>query len=360
MRLNDYVIIMAGGIGSRFWPMSRTNFPKQFHDILGMGKSMIQMTYDRYNGFVPQENIFVVTNERYGGLVKEQLAGIRDSEILLEPVGRNTAPCVAYAAFKIRQRNPDACIMVVGSDYLIRNTENLLKDSVIGLDKAREESAIMTLGIRPTRPDTGYGYIQFLESEEKASFFKVKMFTEKPDLEVAKNFLQSGDFLWNSGMFFVSLKTILDAFGTFLPDMYEIFNGLSSRLDTEEEAEAIREGYEKCRNESIDFGIMEKAENVFVIPSSFDWSDLGTWGSVYEHMEQDYLGNAVQGEVMAFSSANNLVRVHDSKKLVVLHGVNDFIVVDTGDVLLICKKEDEQEIKTVVSEVKKNFNGQYS
>ena len=360
MRLNDYVIIMAGGIGSRFWPMSRTTFPKQFHDILGMGQSMIQMTYDRYKGFVPQENIFVVTNERYAGLVKEQLDGIRDAEILLEPVGRNTAPCVAYAAFKIRQRDPNACIMVVGSDYLIKNTANLLKDSTIGLDQARKEAVIMTLGIRPTRPDTGYGYVQFIEGEEATPFYKVKMFTEKPDLEVAKHFLQSGDFLWNSGMFFVSLSTILDAYGKFLPDMYDIFDGLSSRLDTPEEANAIREGYEKCRNESIDFGIMEKADNVFVIPSSFDWSDLGTWGSVYEHMEQDYMGNAVQGEVMAFDSANNLVRVKDPKKLVVLHGVNDFIVVDTGDTLLICKMDNEQEIKTVVSEVKKKYNGKLS
>jgi mannose-1-phosphate guanylyltransferase len=360
MRANDYVIIMAGGIGSRFWPMSRTSLPKQFHDILGVGKTMIQMTYDRFLGFVPQENILVVTNERYGSLVKSQLEGIRESEILLEPVGRNTAPCIAYAAFKVRQRNPDAVITVVGADYLIRNTTNLLKDMVIAMDQAAKENVIMTLGIRPTRPDTGYGYIQYIDGDEPQPFYKVKMFTEKPDLEVARNFLKSGDFLWNSGMFIVGLKTLLDAYGQFLPDMYEIFQSVSGRLDSEDEPQAILEAYQKCRNESIDFGIMEKAPNVFVVPSSFDWSDLGTWGSVYEHMEQDYMGNAVNGDVMAFDSANNLVQMNDPKKLVVLHGVNDFIVVDTGDVLLICKKENEQEIKTVVSEVKKRSNNSFT
>lgn len=358
MRTHDYVIIMAGGIGSRFWPMSRTGLPKQFHDILGMGKTMIQMTYERFDDFIPRENIFIVTNERYADLVRAQLKGIRDSEILQEPMGRNTAPCVAYAAFKIRQRDPEACILVVGSDYLIHNTTHFLKDAAMGLDEARKQPWIMTLGIRPTRPDTGYGYIQFIEGELPSPFYKVKMFTEKPGLEMAKTFLRSGDFLWNSGMFIFSIQTILEGFSQFMPDLFDIFHGIRSKLDTEEEGVAVREAYEKCLNESIDLGIMEKADNVYVIPSSFDWSDLGTWVSVYEQMEQDYMGNAVQGQVMAFDAANNLIQVHDPKKLVVLHGISDCIVVDTGDVLLLCKMENEQQIKAVVSEVKKRYGGQ--
>jgi mannose-1-phosphate guanylyltransferase len=355
MREHDYVIIMAGGIGSRFWPMSRTSLPKQFHDILGMGKTMIQMTYERFAHFVPRKNILIVTNERYADLVKAQLPDVTDSEILLETVGRNTGPCVAYAAFKIRQRDPSACILVVGSDYLIRNSTNFLKDAALGLEQARQKPIIMTLGIRPTRPDTGYGYIQYIDSDKTEPFYRVKMFTEKPDLEMAKTFLRSGDFLWNSGMIMFSVQTIIDGFAQYMPDLHEIFSAIAPVLDTPEEPQAVRGAYEKCRNESIDLGIMEKAKNVFVIPSSFDWSDLGTWGSVYEQMEQDYVGNAVVGDVMAFDAANNLVQINDPKKLVVLHGLSDFIVVDTGDVLLICKMENEQQIRTVVSEVKKKY-----
>lgn len=353
MRQHDYVIIMAGGIGSRFWPMSRTSFPKQFHDILGMGKTMIQMTYDRFQGYIPQENIFIVTNERYLDLVRSQLPGIRDSEILLEPVGRNTAPCIAYAAFKIFKRDPEACILVVGSDYLIRNTTNFLKDAAVALDEARKQPIIMTLGIRPTRPDTGYGYLQYIEGDKPAPFYKVKMFTEKPDLEMAKTFLRSGDFLWNSGMFVFKVQTILESFSNLMPDLFENFNAIQPALDTSDEPQAVRGAYERSRNESIDLGVMEKAPNVFVIPSSFDWSDVGTWASVYEQMDQDYLGNAVKGEAMAFDSANNLIQISDPKKLVVLQGINDMIVVDTGDVLLICRMDQEQQIRQVVSELKK-------
>jgi mannose-1-phosphate guanylyltransferase len=351
---------MAGGIGSRFWPMSRTTFPKQFHDILGIGKSMIRMTYDRFLAFIPQENILIVTHERYRDLVKEQLPEVRDSEILLEPVGRNTAPCIAYAAFKIRQRNPHAGILVAGSDYLILNEENFRHDVELGLDEAAKGNVIMTLGIPPTRPDTGYGYIQYLEPEEgtpEPPFYKVKTFAEKPDLVTARTFLESGDFLWNSGMFIFSVDTILAAFRNYMFDLYDIFEGIHSRLDTDQEATAIGDAYARCRNDSIDKGVMEKAEkdNIYVIPASFDWSDLGTWGSVYEHVDPDDKGNAVQGNVVVYDSSNNLVRLTDSEKLVVLHGVNDFIVVDTGDVLLICKMENEQSIKEVVADMRKQF-----
>ncbi|HHG84110.1 MAG TPA: mannose-1-phosphate guanylyltransferase [Bacteroidetes bacterium] len=360
MRINDYVIIMAGGIGSRFWPMSRSAFPKQFHDILGIGKTMIQMTYDRFLEYIPAENILIVTNERYRDLVLEQLPQLRESELLLEPVGRNTAPCIAYAAYKIRQRNPEACVLVAGSDYLILNTSNFRNDVELGLDECRKQDIIMTLGIRPTRPDTGYGYIQYIEPENELdvpAFYKLKTFTEKPELEMAENFLRSGDFLWNSGMFIFSIKTLISAFQTYMPDLSEIFEGICEKLDTNEEAAAIGDAYLRCRNDSIDTGVMEKAENVYVIPSSFDWSDLGTWGSVYEHVEQDYLGNAVQGKVVVYDSANNMVRMNDQNKLVVLNGLNNYIVVDTGDVLMICKKENEQEIKTIVADMRKNFGG---
>lgn len=356
MRHNDYVIIMAGGIGSRFWPMSRQAFPKQFHDILGLGKSMLQMTYERFLDYIPAQNILIVTNERYYELVRAHLPDVEDAQILLEPAGRNTAPCIAYAAYKIRQRNPDACILVAGSDYLIRNTDGFRRNVELGLDRARGKAIIMTLGIRPTRPETGYGYIQYIEDDIKGqSVFKVKTFLEKPDLALAQTFFESGDFLWNSGMFIFHLDTILDAFRSYLPDMADIFEEVAPALDTTDEKTAIAQAYPKCRNESIDIGIMQRASNVYVIPASFDWSDLGTWGSVYEHLDQDYLGNAVQGKAMAYDSTNNLIRIQDKNKLVILHGLNDFIVVDTGDVLLICKKENEQGIKSVVSDVRKQF-----
>ena len=356
MSINDYVIIMAGGIGSRFWPMSRTTFPKQFHDILGTGQSMLQMTYDRIASFIPTENILIVTNERYRSLVHEQLPGIRPKEVLLEPVGRNTAPCIAYAVFKIRQRNPEGCVLVVGSDYYIKDEVAFRHDAELALDACRAEPIIMPLGIPPTHPNTGYGYIQFIEEEEgqEQPHYKVKTFTEKPNLELAKTFLKSGDFLWNSGMFIFSVSTILSAYNEHLVDIYDIFEDISRQLDTDLEAEGIAKAYSMCRNESVDDGIMEKAENIHVIKATFDWSDLGTWGSVYEQLDHDYLGNAVQGNLMVFESSNNMIRVDDKKKLVVLHGLEDFVVVDTGDVLMICKKENEQEIKTVVKEVKKN------
>ncbi len=362
MRKNDYVIIMAGGIGSRFWPMSRTSYPKQFHDILGTGQSMIQMTYERIAAFIPTENIFIVTNERYGQLVHDQLPQVRPQEVLLEPVGRNTAPCIAYAIFKIRNRNPSAAVLVVGSDYLIHDSEAFRKDAELALDACSQNPTIMTLGIPPAYPNTGYGYIQYIEDQEgvEQDYYKVKTFTEKPTLELAKTFLQSGDFLWNSGMFIFSLPTILEAYKSFLPDMYEIFDDISGSMDTDEEGAVISQSYSMCRNISVDDGIMEKAENIHVIKAHFDWSDLGTWGSVYEQIEKDYLQNASQGNLMIFKSSNNMVRVENKEKLVVLHGLDDFIVVDTDDVLLICKKENEQEIKTVVKEVKKNSGEKYA
>ena len=362
MRNNDFVIIMAGGIGSRFWPMSRTNYPKQFHDILGMGKSLIQMTYDRIKSFIPTENIFIVTNERYRDLVHEQLPEIRPQEVLLEPVGRNTAPCIAYGMFKIRKRNPEAGVLVVGSDYLIRDTEGFRKDAELALDACREDDRIMTLGIPPTHPNTGYGYIQLIEEEEgiPQDYYRVKTFTEKPTLEVAMTYLEIGDFLWNSGMFIFQLPTMLAAYKRLLPDMYDIFKDISESYDTDQERNSIEDVYSLCQNISVDVGIIEGVDNRYVIKASFDWSDLGTWGSVYDQLDKDYLKNGIQGQAMIFEASDNMVRISDPKKLVVLNGLEGFVVVDTGDVLMICKKEKEQEIKEIVREVRKQHGDQFA
>lgn len=358
MRQNDYVIIMAGGIGSRFWPMSRTSYPKQFHDILGTGKSLIQMTYDRFLDFIPAENIFVVTNKRYKGLVNEQLPAMSDNQILLEPMGRNTAPCIAYACFKIREINPEAAFMVAASDHLIMNEAKFRHDIELGLDAVREQEIIMTLGIPPTRPDTGYGYIQYIEDEEQQQhYYKVKVFTEKPDKEVAKSFLASGDFLWNSGMFLFSLPTILASFKTHMSDTYDLFDGIRTAYNTDSENDEIADVYSRCKNESFDYGIMEHTEEAYVIKATFDWSDLGTWRSLYENMEKDYLKNATKNKVMILESSGNIIRTVHKDKLIVLDGLEDFIVVDTDDVLLICKMEDEQVIKQIVAEVKNNDEG---
>lgn len=362
MRKNDFVIIMAGGIGSRFWPMSRSSYPKQFHDILGMGQSLIQMTYDRIKSFIPTENIFIVTNEKYQGLVFEQLPEIRPQEVLLEPVGRNTAPCIAYGMFKIKNRNPDAGVLVVGSDYLIRDTESFRKDAELALDACREQQRIVTLGIPPTHPNTGYGYIQFIEEEDGVhqDLYEVKTFVEKPDLETAKTYLALGDFLWNSGMFIFQLPTMLKAYQNLLPDMHDIFNDISDSYDSEAERTSIANVYSLCKNISVDNGIIENVDNRYVIKASFDWSDLGTWGSVYDQLEKDYLKNGIQGQAMIFEASDNMVRMSDPKKLVVLNGLEGFVVVDTGDVLMICKKEKEQEIKEIVKEVRKNFGDQFA
>ncbi len=361
MRKNDFAIIMAGGIGSRFWPMSRSSYPKQFHDILGLGESLIQMTYNRIKSFIPTENIFVITNEKYQPLVFEQLSGIRPQEVLLEPVGRNTAPCVAYGMFKIKNRNPEAGVLVAGSDYLIQNEEAFRHDAEVALDACREKNRIITLGIPPTHPNTGYGYIQLIEEEVGVpqEIYRVKTFTEKPKLEIAKTYLEVGDFLWNSGMFIFQLPTMLNAYREYLPDMHEIFQDIRSTYDTVQERSSIENVYSLCRSISVDNGIIEKVDNRFVIKASFDWSDLGTWGSVYDQLEKDELNNGIQGNAMVFESNNNIVRISDPNKLVVLKGLEDFIVVDTGDVLMICSREKEQEIKKIVQDVRKDHGDKF-
>ncbi|MDP5172832.1 MAG: sugar phosphate nucleotidyltransferase [Bacteroidia bacterium] len=349
---HHYVIIMAGGIGSRFWPMSRTRFPKQFHDILGRGKSLIQETFDRFAAMVPAENIYVVTNDRYLELVQQQLPAMSRDQILLEPVGRNTAPCVAYACYKIKTKDPEAVFVVAPSDHLIAKEDVFSEKIMLAMDACANNPIIMTLGITPTRPDTGYGYIQFIDDADHKGYYKVKTFTEKPNKELAQSFLDSGDFVWNGGIFLFSSATITQAFDQFLPDMAELFDGISGTYYTGDEEKSIGEAYGVCKNISIDYGIMEKAENVFVIPADFGWSDLGTWGSVYENTDRDFHDNAVHGKAKVYESFGNMVKTTSPDKLIVLQGLEGYIIVDTEDALLICKKDEEQFIKTIVGDVK--------
>lgn len=345
---------MAGGIGSRFWPMSRTNYPKQFLDILGTGKTLIQQTFERYNLLVPAENIFIVTSQEYVDLVKKQLPELPVDNILAEPSRKNTAPCIAYIAFKLYQRDPEALMMAAPADNLILDTSAFIETAKSALDFVNHINALVTIGIKPTYPNTGYGYIQHDGPEAAPGMHKVKTFTEKPNLELAKTFLASGDFLWNAGIFTWKVKTIVNAFEKFLPEMFEVFYTERNNLNTPEEKEAIERIYPQCTNISIDFGIMEKADNVYVIPASFAWSDLGTWNSAWENMEKDYFQNAVVGNyVMVVDAKNTMVHVPDNK-LVLLQGLENYIVVDTKDVLLICKKDKEQEIKEYVAEIKRN------
>ncbi len=354
MNKNYYVAIMAGGIGSRFWPVSRAAHPKQFLDLLNTGKSLLQSTYDRYAKFIPQENIFIITFSDYTTLVKQQLPQLPESNVLSEPSRKSTAACVAYMAFKLRNLNPDANFVVAPSDHLILQ-EDAFADACLGALQFCDENpeALITLGIKPTYPNTGYGYIQYLPDAVSDGIYKVKTFTEKPTLEIAQAFLSSGDFLWNAGIFIWKSTSILAAFEKYLPEMYDAFAADEDKLNTPDEQKALQHIYPQCISISIDYGIMEKSANVFIIPSSFGWSDLGTWNSAYENMDKDYLGNAVKGNnVLVIDATRNMVH-SNNHKLVVLQGLDDFVVVDTNDVLLICKKEKEQDIKEYMAEAKR-------
>lgn len=351
---NTYVAIMAGGIGSRFWPLSRVSHPKQFLDILGTGKTLIQQTFERFAKLVPVENIYVITANEYLDITHHQLPHLPKENILGEPFRKNTAPCIAYISFKLHQINPDASLIVAPADHLILQEENFLDVCREALGFVNHFNALITIGIQPAYPNTGYGYIQHEGIEAAPSVYKVKTFTEKPNKELAKTFIASGDFLWNSGIFVWQIKRGIYAFQKHLPEMYELFASEEEKLNTEEEKAVIEEIYPQCTNISIDFGVMEKADNVFVIPASFGWSDLGTWNSAWENMEKDYYENAVAGNnVIVFDASKCVVHVPD-KKLVVLQGLEDYIVADTKDVLLICQKDKEQEIKNYVAEVKRN------
>lgn len=354
MNKNYYVAIMAGGIGSRFWPMSRTHMPKQFLDILNTGKTLIQWTFERFSAFIPVENIFIVTNESYAPIVQEQLPELPRENIVSEPSRKNTAPCIAYISYKIHKQNPEANLICAPADHLIMDGTAFRKVCLEALQFVDKHPALLTLGIKPTRPDTGYGYIQYETEAVSDNIYKVKTFTEKPNRELAKTFLKSGDFLWNAGIFVWHIKSIIQAFQEHLPELTELFEPEMDKLNTPEEAASIEFIYTQCTNISIDYGIMEKADNVYVIPADFGWSDLGTWASAYDNLEKDYFGNAVSGKnVLVIDATKCMVKApHD--KLVLLQGLDDFIVIDTPDVLLVCRKENEQQIKEYVAEVKRN------
>ncbi|WP_417799570.1 mannose-1-phosphate guanylyltransferase [Tenacibaculum sp.] len=353
MNTNYYAVIMAGGVGSRLWPVSTEKYPKQFHDLLGTGESLLQKTFNRINQLIPAENILIATNERYEELVLEQLPEISNKQLLLEPTMRNTAPCILYAALKIHQQNKNAVMLVAPSDHWIENETEFIKNIETSFNACAKEDILMTLGIQPNHPNTGYGYIQF---EENASEIKkVQTFTEKPNLEKATQFLASGDYLWNAGIFVWSVSSILDSFKKHLPEMVNILDTEDNVYNTNFEDDFIKSNYEKCENISIDFGIMERSEKVHVLPVDFGWDDLGTWGSLYNKLGKDTHQNATVGATTIFKDANgNMVSTKNGKK-VVIQGLQDFIIVEKDDVLVICPRKAEQDIKQLRTEAKEQF-----
>ena len=356
---NNYCVIMAGGVGSRFWPYSREERPKQFLDFFGTGRSLLQMTVDRFRPIVPIENMLIVTNKAYKGLILEQIQDMKESQILCEPARRNTAPCIAYATAWVKskvesQKSKDIRIVVAASDHLILEEEKFRQTILKAFDFVGENKAICTLGMEPTRPETGYGYIQYVQRDNvqcTKDIYPVKQFREKPNLETAKEYLKSGDFLWNSGIFIWSLETINEAIQQHMPELAEIFARGEGIVGTEKEAEWIEENFPKCPNISVDYGIMEKAKNVFVLPSSFGWSDLGTWGSLYELSEKDEAGNVSLHSTAHFHEAKGNIVVLEPGKEAIVQGVEDMIIVEEAGKLLICKKAEEQRIKEFVSEL---------
>lgn len=347
---------MAGGVGSRFWPLSTQKHPKQFQDILGTGRTMIQQTYDRIRQIVPVENIYVITNKEYISLTEEQLPDLNPENIVGEPMMKNTAACNIYMAKKIAHKNSAANVIVLPADHLILKENIFLKKVELAFNLAEKNDYLITLGIKPTRPDTGYGYIQFVE-KNKAEYFKVKTFTEKPDLEIAKTFLESGDFLWNAGIFVWNVQSILSAFDSYLPEMYHNFE--SCEYNSKEEERCIDLIYPKVSKISIDNGILEKAQNVYVIPADLGWSDLGTWTSIYENADKDKQENAVNTKhLVTYNSTGNLIKLKNENKAVVIDGLENYIVVDTDKALLICPRANDQLIKDYVSDLKSLRKGE--
>jgi mannose-1-phosphate guanylyltransferase len=344
---NNYCIIMAGGIGSRFWPMSTPQRPKQFLDVLGIGKSLLQMTYERLLNVAPKENIYIVTNENYFDLVKEQLSELTDDQILTEPLRKNTAPCIAYASAKIFAKNPEATLVVAPSDHLILKEENFIQTLNIAIDEANKDERLVTLGIKPTRPDTGYGYIEFSEEGEilPGQVNPVKHFREKPSREMAELFLKSGNYYWNSGIFIWRASTILNALEKFKPELHQLFAGDLSFYNTEKEQAKINQCFQDCEDISIDFAVMENAKNTDVVLANFDWSDLGTWGSLFTHLEKDFNGNAVIGDNVHIINSTNCIVNLPNNKLALIEGLDNHIVVESDNMLMILNKDDEQNLK---------------
>lgn len=347
---DNYCVIMAGGIGSRFWPFSREHLPKQFLDFFGTGRTLLQMTFDRFRKIMPLSNIFVVTNERYAALVREQLPELDEAQILLEPVRRNTAPCIAYATYHIKARNPKANMVVAPCDHLILREDAFLQDVQKSLAFVKEHKALVTLGIKPSRPETGYGYIQSSDTMN-GEFTKVKTFTEKPNYDLAKVFYESGEFFWNSGIFIWNVDTIHQALAKYLPDITARFDIGQGLFNTAEEQVFIREHFPYCPNISIDYGVMEKAENVYMLCVDFGWADLGTWGSLYDIADKDAEGNAVpKSKAILYECEGNMIALNDPNRLAILQGLKDYIVAEAGNVLMICKREEEERIKQFIAD----------
>lgn len=362
MQNSSYCVIMAGGVGSRFWPYSRNHRPKQFLDFFGTGRSLLQMTIDRLRPLVPIENMLVVTNAQYRDLVRDQIADLPQENILLEPCRRNTAPCIAFAMKHIaaKTKTKEANVLIAASDHLITAETDFRETIARGLDFVKNNDVLLTLGMQPTRPETGYGYIQTDVQQLAEGIFKVKTFTEKPHLEKAKHFLESGDFLWNSGMFIWNLQTILTALREYLPEVMSVLDNDNGRIGSTEETDFINEHFSQCPSVSIDYGVMEKADNVAVMASDFGWSDVGTWGSLYELSEKDTHGNvSLHSETMFYDANNNIVTL-EKGKLAVIEGLEDYIVAESEGVLLICKKEHEQQIREMVADAEKRFEGKYN
>ncbi|WP_159800485.1 mannose-1-phosphate guanylyltransferase [Flavobacterium sp. MK4S-17] len=350
---NYYAVLMAGGVGSRFWPVSTVQYPKQFHDMLGTGETLIQKTFSRLSRLIPAENILILTNAAYSGLVMEQLPEVNKEQVLTEPAMRNTAPCILYAALKIKKLNPDAVMVVAPSDHWIEDESAFIDNLQLAFNRAEEDNVLMTLGIQPTFPNTGYGYIEY-NKQDTNTIKKVSQFREKPNYETAKAFLQSGNFLWNAGIFIWSIKSVTEAFKKFQPVMYSLFESGYDDYNSASESSFIEENYAKADNISIDYAIMENADNVYVLPAVFDWNDLGTWGSLHEKLAKDENNNTVvNARLFIENSSNNIIRT-DKDKTVVIDGLNDYIVVDKENILLIYPKEKEQEIKKITELVTKH------
>ena len=355
---NYYAILMAGGVGSRFWPVSTQDFPKQFHDMLGTGDTLIQKTFNRLANLIPKENIFILTNERYNDLVFEQLPDVTKRQVVLEPAMRNTAPCILYASLKIQKENPDAVMIVAPSDHWIEDEAAFTSNVKEAFEYCSEKDALMTLGIQPTFPNTGYGYIEFNKSSLN-TIKPVNQFREKPDYETAKTFISQGNFLWNAGIFMWSVNSVIKAFQNNKPELFALFETGIDVYNTDFEDDFVRDNYAKAENISIDYAVMEKSSNVFVIPATFDWNDLGTWGSLYDKLEKDQNNNAVvNAKTLTEDASGNMIRTKNDK-VVVVDGLKDYIIVDKDEVLLIFPKAKEQDIKKTLQSVKDKFGEHY-
>lgn len=358
MNKNYYAILMAGGVGSRFWPVSTQDFPKQFHDMLGTGETLIQKTFNRLANIIPKENIFILTNERYNDLVFEQLPDVTKRQVVLEPAMRNTAPCILYASLKIQKENKDAVMIVAPSDHWIEDEQAFTNNVQQAFNFCEKEDALMTLGIQPTFPNTGYGYIEY-NKEATSNIKEVDQFREKPDYDTAKSFLEQGNFLWNAGIFMWSVTSVVKAFQNNSPSLFALFEKGIEVYNTDFEDDFIRDNYGKAENISVDYALMEKSNNVYVLPATFDWNDLGTWGSLYDKIDNGNKGNAiVNANVLTKDASGNMIRSKQGK-IVVVEGLNDYIIVDKDEVLLIFPKEKEQDIKKLRQSVSEKFGDKY-